>query len=102
MKKKIIIAAVVLAVLFVIGAAVLIINLSVIRGTKDRVFSQEDIGTDRLSGGYDCVLVLGAGLRRDGSPSDMLEDRLKVGIEAYLGGPPPSDFTIWALRQNYL
>ncbi len=35
---------------------------------------------------YDCILVLGAGLRSDGSPSDMLEDRLKVAIELYRAG----------------
>ncbi len=29
----------------------------------------------------DCVLVLGAGLQRDGTPSHMLEDRIKVGVE---------------------
>ena len=86
MKKRIIIISVAAAVLLVIGIAVLIINLSVVLGTKDRVFSERDIGTDRLLGEYDCILILGAGLRRDGSPSDMLEDRLKVGIGAYLGG----------------
>ncbi len=29
----------------------------------------------------DCVLVLGAGLKSDGTPSHMLEDRIKVGVE---------------------
>lgn len=32
---------------------------------------------------YDCILVLGAGLRSDGTPSDMLADRLKVAYELY-------------------
>lgn len=35
---------------------------------------------------YDCILVLGAGLRPDGSPSDMLSDRLDVAIELYNEG----------------
>ena len=35
---------------------------------------------------YDCILVLGAGLRQDGSPSDMLSDRLDVAIELYNEG----------------
>lgn len=39
---------------------------------------------------FDCILVLGAGLRPDGSPSDMLHDRVAVGVELYhaLGGVP--------------
>ena len=30
--------------------------------------------------GFDCVVVLGAGLQADGTPSHMLEDRIKVGV----------------------
>lgn len=39
---------------------------------------------------FDCVLVLGAGLRPDGSPSDMLHDRVVMGVELHqaLGGVP--------------
>lgn len=32
---------------------------------------------------YDCILVLGAGLRPDGSPSHMLEDRVATAVRAY-------------------
>ena len=35
---------------------------------------------------YDCILVLGAGLRSDGAPSDMLADRLDVAIGLYNDG----------------
>lgn len=41
---------------------------------------------DDFEGRYDCILVLGAGVRRDGTPSDMLADRLKVAIELYNKG----------------
>jgi vancomycin permeability regulator SanA len=34
-------------------------------------------------GDVDCVLVLGAGLQSDGTPSHMLEDRIKVGVEVF-------------------
>ena len=34
-------------------------------------------------GKVDCVLVLGAGLKADGTPSHMLEDRIKVAVEVY-------------------
>ena len=29
----------------------------------------------------DCIVVLGAGLKADGTPSHMLEDRIKVGVD---------------------
>ena len=35
---------------------------------------------------YDCILVLGAGLYSDGTPSDMLADRLDVAIGLYERG----------------
>ncbi len=39
---------------------------------------------------FDCILVLGAGLQSDGTPSAMLHDRVTVGVELYhaLGGVP--------------
>ena len=37
----------------------------------------------------DCILVLGCGVREDGSPSLMLRDRLEKGIELYEAGTAP-------------
>ena len=34
-------------------------------------------------GDYDCILVLGAGVRDDGTPSDMLYDRVRVACDTY-------------------
>lgn len=34
----------------------------------------------------DCILVLGCGVREDGSPSPMLHDRLKRGVSLYQAG----------------
>jgi vancomycin permeability regulator SanA len=39
--------------------------------------------------GADCILVLGAGLKPDGTPNDMLRDRLEKGIELYRAGAAP-------------
>lgn len=39
--------------------------------------------------GADCILVLGAGLKRDGTPNHMLQDRLDKGIELYQAGAAP-------------
>ena len=35
---------------------------------------------------YDCILVLGAGVRPDGTPSPMLEDRLRGAVALYKSG----------------
>lgn len=37
----------------------------------------------------DCILVLGCGVREDGSPSLMLRDRLETGIALYQAGAAP-------------
>lgn len=39
--------------------------------------------------GADCILVLGAGLKADGTPNYMLQDRLDKGIELYREGAAP-------------
>ncbi len=37
----------------------------------------------------DCILVLGAGVRADGTPSDMLRDRILQGVALYRAGCAP-------------
>lgn len=39
--------------------------------------------------GADCILILGAGLKADGTPNHMLQDRLDKGIELYKSGAAP-------------
>lgn len=39
--------------------------------------------------GIDCIIVLGCQVRADGTPSDMLRDRLTRGIELYTLGAAP-------------
>jgi len=39
--------------------------------------------------GADCILVLGAGLKPDGTPNSMLQDRLDKGIKLYNSGVAP-------------
>lgn len=60
---------------------VLIINLNVYLKTDDRIYSINEI--DQINGEYDCILVLGAGVRKDGSPTPMLQDRIITAFEAY-------------------
>jgi SanA protein len=67
-----------LALIFagVLAAAVLAINLSVVHGGSG----------GRVVGDVDCALVLGAGVRDDGSPSDVLRDRLDESVVLYRAG----------------
>ena len=77
--KKLIVASV--ACMAVLLWAAVIINLAVVYKTDEYILQTDELGT-----GYDCILVLGAGLRPDGFPSDMLADRLKVAIALYQKG----------------
>ena len=53
--------------------------------TMAKVTAPAIVTPDTLPEGeeYDCILVLGAGVRADGSPSDMLRDRVTVAVELY-------------------
>ena len=66
-----------LGVAFVLG-----VNAFVVGSTDDRVITvQEAAQID----GVDCILVLGCLVKSDGTPSDMLNDRLAVGVQVYEG-----------------
>ena len=71
--------AIILICVILLGVFVVLgINGYVIMSGKDRVF----FSADELSNteNVDCIVVLGAGLKSDGTPSHMLEDRIKVGV----------------------
>lgn len=65
---------------FLIGC--LILNARIKESTAPRILTVAQAA--QLDA--DCILVLGAGVRDDGSPSHMLEDRLKRGIELHEAG----------------
>ncbi len=77
----------VILLVMLIGCAIITlfvaaVNIRMISTTKDRIVAVEDIDESD----YDCILVLGAGVKDDGTPSHMLEDRLLRGIELYEAG----------------
>ncbi len=83
-KKKIflIASAVILALAILLSSLICIINVSMIATVSKAVFSSEaELCDDK----YDCILVLGAGIR-NGAPSDMLRDRLLTAIDLYSKG----------------
>lgn len=59
-------------------------NIYMVRSQRDKIVTAEKTG-----GEYDCIIVLGAGVWADGSPTAMLEDRLKMGIDLYKQGIAP-------------
>lgn len=88
--KKLILALILLAVLGV--AAVFGINSYVIHASGDRILYKASSGDSLLQRQAvsqlrekraDCILVLGAKVRKDGSPSYMLKDRLDLAIALY-------------------
>ena len=70
--------------LCILGAvAVLWINLWVTGSVCGQIISQEQAASLES---VDCVVVLGCQVRSDGTPSHMLEDRLKRGVALYMRG----------------
>ena len=66
------------------GTAVVFgLSIYIKKETAEKIITAEE-ATDA-----DCILVLGCGVREDGSPSLMLRDRLEKGIELYEAGTAP-------------
>lgn len=62
--------------------SIILINVYVKSSTDELIISADEA----LTINPDCIIVLGAGVRNDGSPSPMLQDRLIRGIELYKKG----------------
>lgn len=91
-------------ILFLIKIGILVvvlavaINLLVVKSTDDRIVvhynghessvpNSDLVEMSRIE--PDCIMVLGASVNPDGTPSQMLEDRLETGIELYFRGVAP-------------
>ena len=88
-KRKKIFARILCALLFLgaIGVGLVFgINASVTAVAGSRILSAEEAA--KLVD-VDCILVLGCGVKADGTPSDMLHDRLRQGVELYELGAAP-------------
>ena len=86
-KKMVITAFRFLILIVILGLCLLFgIDFYVRSSTKDRIISPENASSVSDA---DCILVLGAGIRADGSPSPMLQDRLNTGIELYQNNAAP-------------
>lgn len=86
-----------------------IINVSIINNTRSYIC---DVSETLPENEYDCILVLGCGVRADGSPTPRLEDRLIVALDAYnkghsgiiflTGDSEEGDYTETVTMKNYL
>ncbi len=73
--------------IIIIGIATVLILNSYIKSSADsRIISPESASELK---DVDCILVLGCLVRADGTPSHMLEDRLKRGVELYKSNAAP-------------
>ena len=83
-KRKRIVSIVIWLLVCTIGLPLLLyggINLYVRFSNADRLYSLKE--AESISERADVILVLGAGVRPDGSPSNMLEDRLLTALQLY-------------------
>jgi SanA protein len=75
------IAGVIVVVVLVCGLLALAFNLVIVRSSRSAIVSKvTDAPTAPVA------IVLGAGVLPDGTPSDMLADRLETGIRLYKAG----------------
>lgn len=77
---------IILCLVVLCASGVFGINAYVKHKAKDCLVAPEDISTIENA---DCILVLGCQVKDDGTPSDMLRDRLERGIELYFAGVAP-------------
>ena len=65
--------------LLILFTTIIVIDAHVKNSAEDRIISADE----SVSLNADCIIVLGAGVRADGTPSPMLKDRLLQGIALY-------------------
>lgn len=81
MKKTKKLFIVFLCFVFLIGAYALSVNFYIIGSAQKRIYETEEIKNEK---DIDYVLVLGCGVKPDGTPSHMLYERVKKGAEVFL------------------
>lgn len=90
MRKSVKFLSIVVISLVVMGivavTALFCLNAMVKSSVKGQILSAEEAAA---LGDVDCILVLGCGVHDDGSPSDMLHDRLRRSVELYEAGAAP-------------
>ncbi len=68
------------------GVGGLCVNWYVKGSTKNQIITAEIAATHT---DFDCILVLGCGVKEDGSPTLMLKERMDCGVQLYLNKVAP-------------
>lgn len=84
-KKLLIFLLILFGAALLAAVYVLTVNWIIIKSTEDKILNADEVACE-VDGEADCILILGAGIKKDGTPSDMLRDRLMRGIELYNNG----------------
>lgn len=86
MQRKIIkhIAIILAVVILSIGIYAIAVNLYIKCSVDENILNAENIDKK-----YDCIIILGCGVKPDKTPSKMLTDRLNKGIQLYKSGIAP-------------
>lgn len=74
-----IILRILIIIIIILGIMTLAINLYMINYAKDFILTEDELSTKNV----DCITVLGASVKSNGTPSNMLEDRLNEGVILY-------------------
>lgn len=72
----------ILALIALVIVLTAIINIYMIKSTEDQVLTPDNVGKSSP----DCIIVLGAMVYNDGTPSPILKERLDTGIALYKAG----------------
>lgn len=78
-----VISLIALGVILFSFLSVLLINVLIKGSVKENILLSEEIDKET---GYDCILVLGCGVKADGSPSEMLHHRIETACLLYKAG----------------
>ena len=73
------VSCIVIAVLMTM--VIIISNIIMCASASKYIYDRDEVS--KLPNDFDCILVLGAGIYADGTPTPMLNDRLVVACEAY-------------------
>ena len=91
--RSVLIKGAILCLVCLLSVMILVLSVSgaIVDRGSERVSSHETVDGFVESYGkeYDCILVLGCGVKEDGTPSDRLRDRVKVGVMLYEAGVAP-------------
>ena len=90
MKRFLKIVLTILIILAVLAAGITgVLNGLMIFRTSDHIVTAVNAARQGKAAPYDCILVLGCGVKENGQASPMLRDRVKTAVTLYNGGVSP-------------